>query len=172
MNLPTAVGLPLKNKLIIGEDNMSGIEIVNGTVETHRYEMEHLLVEHVEELTTNKELMKLNPDWEGYIKAEKEGLLFSLFVKDNGVLIGYSVNTISHHPHYSDLTVANNDVLFVTKAYRDNNIGRDLIARSEERAKILGAQIYLLHAKKNTTLDKLLPHLGYNVQDIIHSKVL
>lgn len=151
---------------------MSGIEIVNGTVETHRYEMEHLLVEHVEELTTNKELMKLNPDWDSYIQLEKAGGLFSLFVKHEGKVIGYSVNFITHHLHYSDLTTASNDVLFLTKAYRDNNIGRDLIARSEERAKELGADIYSLHAKEKTTLNTLLPLLGYKVQDIIHTKVL
>lgn len=151
---------------------MSGIEIINGTVETHRYEMDHLLVEHVEELTTNKELMVLNPDWDSYIKLEQEGLLFSLFVKHEGKLIGYSVNFISHHLHYSDLTAANNDVLFLTKAYRDNNIGRDLIDRSEKRAKELGAQIYLLHAKDKTTLNTLLPHLGYKIQDVTHLKVL
>jgi GNAT superfamily N-acetyltransferase len=151
---------------------MSGIEIVNGTVETHRYEMEHLLVEHVEELTTNKELMKLNPDWDSYIQLEKEGGLFSLFVKHEGKLIGYSVNFISHHLHYSDLVVANNDVLFLTKEYRANNIGRDLISMTEERARQLGAHLYLLHAKQKTALDGLLPHLGYRIQDIIHSKVL
>lgn len=151
---------------------MSGIEIFNGTLETHKHLLQDLLEQHVEELTTNKDLMKLNPDWDLYDSLEKSGKLFSLFVKKDNEIIGYSVNFLNYHLHYSDLCYASNDVLFLKKEYRNSDIGRELIARSEQKARDLGAAIYFVHAKHKTTLDKLLPLLGYQIQDIIHSKVL
>jgi GNAT superfamily N-acetyltransferase len=148
------------------------IEIKLGTIYDNYISMGELLRLHVEELTSNKELMVLNPDLDTYMILEGGGKTFSYFVYDDNRVVGYSINIVNKHLHYSDLICANNDVLFLHKDYRKSNIGRKLISLCEEEAKRRGAQMYLLHSKPNTPLEALAPYLGYSVQDTVHSKVL
>ena len=44
-----------------------------------------------------------------------------------------------------------------------------LIKETERMAKERGVQLMLWHAKPNTALEKMMPRLGYGVQDIIFS---
>jgi GNAT superfamily N-acetyltransferase len=63
-----------------------------------------------------------------------------------------------------------NDVLYVHPDYRKSRLGLSLIKATESLAKSKGAQVVLWHAKPNTSLDTLMPRLGYGVQDIIYLK--
>ena len=78
--------------------------------------IESLLVEHWEEVALHKDVMQLNPDWVRYYELEERGELLILAAIDqrDGV-VGYSVNFLTRHPHYSMLVVAQNDLLFVTE---------------------------------------------------------
>lgn len=131
-----------------------------------------LLVMHREELSTNKRLMVLSPDVDRYRALEESGVLFTLVMRKDGKAIGYSVNFLSHHLHYSELTYAHNDVLFLHPDYRSGELGRALIMLTEETAKGMGAQMLVWHAKKDTALERILPRIGYGVQDILFSKEL
>lgn len=150
------------------------IKIELGTIYENYISILDLLKAHSEELTRNKEVMKLSPDLDKYMQIEEAGKSYSLFVKDirTNEIVGYSINLVTNHLHYSDLIYANNDVLFLRKDYRNLLIGRELIVASEEEAKKRGAKMYLLHAKPDTALASMLPDAGYEVQDIIYSKVL
>ncbi len=131
-----------------------------------------LLNEHWEELATNKELMTLKPDLERYRILEEMGLFVALFAYANGKLIGYSGNVIVQNLHYSDLTMFQNDVLFISKEYRNSTIGLKLIKETERIAKEKGAKLMLWHAKENSPFAHILPKMGCKVQDIIYSKAL
>ncbi len=148
------------------------IKIELGTIYENYIAMRELLKLHVDELTSHKDIMVLNPNLEAYMFLEESGNSYSYFVYDDDKIIGYSINLISNHLHYADLLYANNDVLFLHKDYRNSKIGKELITKSEEEAKRRGAKLYLLHSKPNTALGSILPNLGYEIQDIIHSKVL
>lgn len=148
------------------------IRIEQSTIYENYNNIRKLLELHVEELTVHKDLMVLNPNLEAYMLLEDAGAIYSFFVFDDDVVIGYSINIISKHLHYADLLYSNNDVLFLHKDYRKSSIGRDLIIASEQEAKNRGAKVYMLHAKPNTALDHYLPKAGYGVQDIVYSKVL
>jgi len=128
-----------------------------------------LLVEHREELTSNKALMQLAPDRERYRRAEEAGMLFGLIARENGKPVGYSVNFIGPHLHYSALSYAQNDLLFVTKDHR-GTAGLRLIRETERVAKAKGAQMVIWHAKPGTQLEQLMPKLGYRVQDVMFSR--
>lgn len=131
-----------------------------------------LFVEHREELTTHKDLMKLNPDIETYYRLEDNGMLIVLGVFDNEEVVGYSTSIVTKNLHYQDLVYSNNDLLFLTKKYRNTKVGLELIRETERVCRDKGAKFHLCHAKENTTLSTLLPKLGYTVQDIIYSKEL
>jgi GNAT superfamily N-acetyltransferase len=129
-----------------------------------------LLREHWDEVALNKHLMVLNPDWEQYQKMCDAGVLLSLAAYDNGELVGYSINVVTNHPHYKHLMVLRNDLLFVSKQYRNSSIGMRLMSETEEKAKSRGVKLVLWHAKQGTALDYLLSRRGYMTQDIIYSK--
>lgn len=131
-----------------------------------------LLREHWEESAKNKDLMVLKPDYKRYAALSLTGNLLNITVYDGDEIVGYSVNIIGTHLHYSDLVVCNNDVLFLKEEYRKGLTGIRLLDKTEEVAKEGGAKLMLWHAKKGSPLDIILSRRTYPVQDIIYSKQL
>lgn len=131
----------------------------------------HLLTQHWEESARNKQLMILDPDYEKYDKLEEMGVLISLAAYSDGLLVGYSVNFLQPHMHYSKLMCGYNDLLYVDDSHR-SSIGLKLIRETQKVLKERGAKLMLWHAKVNTKLSAILPRLGCNVQEIIYSQEL
>lgn len=131
-----------------------------------------LIREHWDEVARNKEVMVLKPHVDVYRALEEQGCLLSLGAFDEETLIGYSVTIVSRHLHYSDLTYASNDVIFVSSTHRSGRAGLMLMRETERRAKEMGARLMLWHAKKHTALESILPRIGYDIQDVIYSKQL
>jgi len=148
------------------------IRIVQTTVADKIESVGALLHEHWAELATNPALMVLKPDAAKYAFMEHAGVLVSLCAYDGDQMIGYSVNTLSAHLHYADLTVLHNDVLFVSKEYRSGRTGIRLIQATEAAAKEKGAHMMVWHAKPQTALEAILPRVGYRVQDVMFSKAM
>lgn len=148
------------------------IQIFQIRVSEHIGAVGELLRAHWLEIAKNKTLMVLKPDTERYAVLEQAGLLLALGAFDGDVMVGYSVSFIGPHLHYADLVYAQNDVLFVAQPHRLGRTGYRLIQATELLAKARGAQMLIWHAKQGTTLDALLPRLGYGVQDILYSKEL
>ena len=130
-----------------------------------------LFREHYEEVARHKRIMQLSPDWDRYETIEANGSLFALAAWVGGTLVGYSATFIGAHLHYSGLIFAQNDVLFVAPDYR-GGAGKMLIRATEDEARARGAQMLTWHAKQGTALDRILPHLRYDVHDVIYSKEL
>jgi GNAT superfamily N-acetyltransferase len=74
--------------------------------------------------------------------------------------------------HYGDLLMCQNDLLFVRKSHRRGMTGMRLITATERAAKDRGVKMMLWHAKPGTTLDRMLPKLGYEPFETIHYQVL
>jgi len=128
-----------------------------------------LFSEHWEEIALNKQVMILKPDEQKYRAAEENGMLLILAAFEGDKVVGYSVNIVTNHLHYADLITCSNDLLFVTEGKRNGRLGLQLIRATEKMAKERGARLMLWHAKQGTPLEKMMPRLGYGVQDIIFS---
>lgn len=149
----------------------AGMRIVEQPLVGMAHELQGLFEAHWQEIALNKQVMVLKPDLERYAQAEEAGALMCLAVVDpDGEVVGYSVNFIGPHLHYADLVVCNNDLLFLREDLRASRIGLRLIQQTEQIAAERGAQLMLWHAKEGTALAKLMPRMGYGVQDIIFSK--
>lgn len=135
-------------------------------------EMMVLLVDHREEVTTHKHLMKLKPDQEKYRQLEEKNMLLCLGAYFNGKLVGYSITFIMPHLHYMDLMISSNDVIYVNKEHRNTRLGLCLIQETEFLSKKRGSQFMLWHAKPGTALAALLPKMGCGLQDLLFSKEL
>ena len=148
------------------------IDIRPATVDEMLVEAYALFEEHWDEIALNKDVMVLKPYEEKYRAAEEQGTIFILAAWQDDVLIGYSVNFVTNHLHYADMKLCSNDLLFVKKEYRQGRAGMKLMKDTEAKAKSLGCQLMLWHAKESTPLADILPRMKYRVQDIIFSKEL
>ncbi len=133
---------------------------------------QHLLEQHYEELTRNKEVIKLNVDWDAYRAMEKSGRLVAIGVWDSGELLGYSVFFLSRHMHYKDSLMALNDVLFLRQDKRKGSLGIKLIKKSENILEGCGVTKILWHCKYGTVAGELLKKLGYVDEEFTVGKLL
>jgi len=133
---------------------------------------EYLFEDHWQEVAKNKKVMVLKPDYDKYRFLEERGIMRTLVAYEDDVVIGYSVNFIQPHLHYSDLISCYNDIVFLSKEKRNSPVGLKLLRATEKAAKEWGADMMLWHVKEGTSIDSILPRLGYGVQDIVYSKTL
>jgi len=168
----TSVTVTSNSKATVNKSRVSKTEIKLATVDEMLAKASVLFEEHYEEIARNKEVMKLKPDEKAYRNLEEANQIFILSAWQDDVLIGYSVNFVLNHPHYADLLLAQNDLLYIKKEMRGSRAGLRLIKETETHATSLGCKLMLWHAKENTALGAILPRLKYGVQDIIYSKEL
>jgi predicted GNAT superfamily acetyltransferase len=158
---------------------MSGsrYRIVEEPIEGKQAALLPLLAAHSEEMTTDKALMQLAPDFmqlapdfHKYIEAQKAGHLLVLFAYCGDELVGYSCTVIAMHMQYRYLMYAHNDLLFVAHEHRRAGLGAQLIKETTRHARERGAHIVAWSAKPDTALAKLLPKLGCRVHEIVFSQ--
>jgi GNAT superfamily N-acetyltransferase len=128
---------------------------------------------HREELTTLKHIMILKIDWNKYRNLEKNGIMFSLVLRnENSVIVGYSVILVMPNMHFSDLIQAYSDTIYVHPKHRNTTWGIKLIKQTEKLAKEKGAKLMLWHGREGSVFSSIMPRLGYYVQDILFGKEL
>lgn len=134
-------------------------------------ELKVLLVDHYNELTLNKDVVKLNPIWEAYEAMEKAGR-FVMYIARDDKLWGYSAWFVTPHMHYADLMVAVNDVLYLHKDQRKGSTGIKLIKFSESMLKQRGVNKIVWHIKKSNDWSSILYRMGYSDEEKIVGKIL
>ena len=142
------------------------------TINQMRDQSLSLLDEHYDELATDKDVMRLSPNWKKYYELEERDMIAGLGAWLGSEMVGYSMNLVFQHLHYQDLKVLQNDVLFVAKNHRDGGVGLKLIEATEELGRVHECDMILWHSKVGTALGVILERRGYKVQDVIQSKAL
>ncbi len=146
------------------------IREIKGT--DHIDELMPLFSQHREELATQKHLMNLKPAWDRYKVMEESGILFTLALYDDPIIVGYSSIVVTQNLHYSDLVQAYEDTLFVLPKYRNTTWGIKLIKKAEVLAREKGAKLLLRHCRRGSVCASIMPRMGYYVQDILFGKEL
>jgi hypothetical protein len=132
-----------------------------------------LLDLHYDELTLNKDVMKLAPDWAKYQALEDNNQLLAFTVRHGGVLVGYSVWFTDVHIHYAGSLTAHNDVIFLHRDFRKGTtVGRELIDFSEKMLKAFGVDKCYWHIKFKQDWSAILLRRGYQREDMIVGKAL
>jgi hypothetical protein len=131
-----------------------------------------LLEQHYEELTLDRDVMVLAPDWDQYQRLLDQKELAVLAAYFGGRLVGYSVFFIYNNIHYKNNIMAKNDVLFLSRPYRRGRMGINLIKRSEQHLRELGVSKILWHVKCHSDFRPILHRLGYVDEDIMVGKAL
>jgi hypothetical protein len=142
------------------------------SVDDIREPIEELLQQHYEELTLHKNIMKLAPDWDQYRTHMDRGELMVLAAYFGSRLVGYSVFFLYKNIHYKNSIMAKNDVLFLSRPYRQGRMGINLIKRSEAVLKDLGVSKVVWHVKCHSDFRPILHRLGYADEDVMVGKAL
>lgn len=135
-------------------------------------QVDALLKLHYEELTRNKDRVKLDPMWTEYATLEMMGRFHVFTARDGDDLIGYAAFFVTKHLHYADLCTAMNDVLFLHPDHRLGMTGIRLLKFCEAELKKLGAHKVCWHAKLETSLIPILHRLGYATEEVALGKFI
>jgi len=135
-------------------------------------EIEYLLYLHWEEIALNKEVIKLNPDWDAYYELEDTGSLKIFTARFDGELVGYFVVLCRKHLHYVDHLFAFNDLIYLRKDHRKGFTGAKLMKFAEKCLREDGVSVMIVNTKRHKPFDSLLEWLGYKHTENIYSKLL
>lgn len=106
-----------------------------------------------------------------YAQLQEKGLLIALGAFDEGKMVGYACALIAPNLHYGYL-MAVNDTVFVSECYRGKGYGLRLMREMERRVKAQGARFMVWQAKIDSSLNKVLPRLGYRAEEVNYIKEL
>jgi GNAT superfamily N-acetyltransferase len=127
---------------------------------------------HWDDLALNKDVIKLNPNYEAYEAAEKAGILKIFTARADGILVGYFAALVQSGLHYQDHIFAHNDVLFLHKSHRKGMMGAKLIRFAENCLKQDGVSMLFINTKVHAPFDPLLKRMKYQHVENIYSKRL
>jgi GNAT superfamily N-acetyltransferase len=137
------------------------------------HEIKPLLEDHWEEVAWYKDEIKLNPSYDKYIQMQEQNALLCMTVRDDeGTLIGYNINFLQYHPHYSDHVYAINDIIFLLPEYRHGNIAFKLLEATEQVLIHLGVSVVTVHMKPAHPFKTLAEASGFKQQEYVYSKFI
>ena len=135
------------------------------TYEDVKKEIIPLLVEHWKEIgTLDKDTAKLKPNWTWYKTLSDKGFLYVATVRKDTKLIGYCVCIIAPHIHYTDIMVAENDILFLKKEYRKGLVGYKLLKYTVSKLK-KKVQLITIGTKVKYNFGSVLTKLGFELTE-------
>ena len=137
-----------------------------------RKDCEELIRLHWEEIALNKEVIKLNPDWESYGALEEAGTLKIFTARNGSNLVGYFVVLVGRSLHYKDHIFAENDIIYLHKDYRKGYTGIKLIKFAEKCLKEDGVSILKVNTKVHQPFDTLMSFLKFNLIERVYTKYL
>jgi hypothetical protein len=136
-----------------------------------RPDLEMILPLHWEEIARDKEIIKLDPDWEAYEALDRAGQFFMMFCRIDGKMVGYHICFIRPHLHYRKSLSAITDIFYLLPEFRAGRTGIQLFVESEKALKARGVQKIFLGCKVSKDLTPLFEKLGYVKIEYVFSKV-
>lgn len=135
-------------------------------------EIDYLIKKNWEDLATDKDKIKLNPNWGFYETLNSAGYLGIYTARSDGKLVGYFIAVATEHPHFRDHIFASNDVLYLDPDYRKGLAGYRLIKFVEDDLRAKGVSALTITTKVHKPFDPVLERLGFNLAERVYSKYL
>jgi len=127
---------------------------------------------HYDEIANDKDVIKLNPDYDTYKRLCDAGMIKIITARDDDKLIGYCVCIIKYHLHYKDSLTALNDIFYIAKEYRKGLIGVKLFIKTEEILKKYGVQRVAMNTKTHHDVGVIFDRLGYKETERVFTKII
>lgn len=111
-----------------------------------------------------------DPKRELYEAMEADGAVVVLTMRLHGKLCGYSMFTLSPHPHYPSVRVAYQDVMYVTPGMR-GRAALAFIRWSDDVLASLEANVAFRHVTVRRDYSKVLEAMGYRRQEVTYMRI-
>lgn len=128
--------------LVIAREPLSGI-LESG--------LDGLLRAHWSEVAHDRNVIALDPDWEGYLEDERQHRFVAWSARRGGQLVGYNGFFAMRHRHYRQHCFAVNDVIFL-KAEERGVDGVRLIVEVEKALRAMAISKVFYHVKTDALL--------------------
>ena len=135
-------------------------------------ELPPLFMKHWEEVALDRDVIKLAPDWIGYVALEAQGALQVVTARDDGKLVGYYFVFIRPNLHYRDSKTAFTDIFYLDPDYREGLNGLKLFTAMEGLLRAQGVQKFYVVTKVHLPLTMLMKRLKYRFIERIYTKLL
>ena len=140
------------------------------TVEQIEKDIKPLIQLHWEQIALNKDVIKLNPDWDEYKRLNDLGFLRVFTARDGDEMVGYFIITVSKSMHYKDHIFANCDIIYVRPDKRAGLTGYKLINYVENWCKNNDVSCLHINTKVHAPFDKLLERMEYDNIERLYAK--
>lgn len=134
-------------------------------------EIKPLLKLHYTEIAYYKDI-PLNPDYELYRNAHKNGILRIYTARDNNILAGYAIFFVRPAPNYNDSLQAVQDILFIEPSKRKGTLGIKFIRWCDDQLRASGVQVVYHHVKMLMDFGSILERQGYECLEKVYAKRL
>lgn len=132
-----------------------------------------LLRNHWQAIAHFKQINELRPDYITYRSLDNAGRIVVCTARDSGKLVGYVAFILSHGLHYSEVSCAACDVLWLEPSARRGRAALRLLEFGEIAMRKRGIDIIDYRVKvDHPALGRMLVHLGYEPAETIFVKSL
>jgi GNAT superfamily N-acetyltransferase len=140
-------------------------------------ELPPLFMRHWREIALHQDEIPLDPNWDRYYEYDLLGILQTLTVRSNGVLVGYVFMLVHPHLHYASTVWAQSDIFWLDPAYRSGWTGYKMLREIEAGMRRLGVKVVMVNTKlhfeaSRGTIGKLFERLGYKATETIFAKFI
>jgi hypothetical protein len=132
-----------------------------------------LIVAYYEELSPLKGIAKLDPNWEGMVQAEKDGVFCVWTARVDQTLAGFITFHLLYHMHYRNTLFAQDAGHFLAPLFRDKGrIGYRMWKTVEPALRVRGAKIIMAHDNAYRPLMPFFLALDYEPRSTMFWKAL
>lgn len=136
-------------------------------------EMKGLYQEHWEEIALDKDVIKLNMDYETYDQMAQAGKIHVVTARADGKLIGYHMSMVSGHLHYKQSLTAFTDIFFLKKEFRKGTgAGYAMLKLMVSSLRERGVQKIYMGTKLHMDIGPLLERLKFKPIERLYTLVL
>lgn len=135
-------------------------------------ELQGIFPRHWSELALFKDRMPLRPQYDEYVRRERDGNLFLVTVRKNGQLVAYYTAQVAPGFHYGSTLTATMDMLYVVPDERGRGLAVPLFGTVERELRRRGVQLWHSGYKSHNPLGlpRLYEMLGFAPADVYVAK--
>lgn len=135
---------------------------------------QELIPIHYEELSLDKDKVKIGINCQRYLALESECMLHIVTVRlGDGKMVGYYIAMILPHMHYKDAgLMAYTDMYFIHPGFRLGGVGARMMVFVEETLRRRGVVKAYITTKLKLDLSPLFEALGWKATDKVFTKFL
>lgn len=137
-----------------------------------RQEMSDLWFKHWEEVAINRDVIKLDPDFDTYDHLANAGILHIVLARKAGKVIGYHFSLVKPHLHYRNSLSAMTDIYYIDPEHRTGRTPLRFFQFVEKTLKDRGVQKMFTGTKLHLDAGPLFEFMGWTETERLYTKVL